>query len=78
MQIYNEMWDVPFSFSKNIYIPLVKLVELKFFKCLAVMPPFTQKIFRPAEDCSICRDVQQVDRISDVDPSTFEERYYYY
>lgn len=66
-----------FFFKKYIYSP-VKLVELKFFKCLAVMPPFTQKIFRPAEDCSICRDVQQVDRISDVDPSTFEERYYYY
>ncbi|XP_012339237.1 uncharacterized protein LOC100869100 [Apis florea] len=46
-------------------------------KCLAEMPPFTQKIFRPAEDCSICRDVQQVDRISNVDPSTFEERYAY-
>ncbi|XP_026299681.1 uncharacterized protein LOC725952 isoform X2 [Apis mellifera] len=43
-------------------------------KCLAELPPFTQKIFRPAEDCSICRGVEQVDRILDVDPSIFEER----
>lgn len=46
-------------------------------KCLAELPPFTQKIFRPAEDCSICRGVEQVDRILDVDPSIFEERYAY-
>ncbi|CAL7940418.1 unnamed protein product [Xylocopa violacea] len=46
-------------------------------KCLAELPPFTQKIFRPAEDCSMCRDVQQVDRISNVDPATFEQRYAY-
>ncbi|XP_043264834.1 uncharacterized protein LOC122404702 [Colletes gigas] len=46
-------------------------------KCLAELPSFTQKIFRPAEDCSICRDVQQVDRISNVVPGTFEERYAY-
>ncbi|KZC14247.1 PREDICTED: uncharacterized protein LOC107192338 [Dufourea novaeangliae] len=46
-------------------------------RCLAELPPVTQKIFRPAEDCSICRDVQQVDRISNVAPGTFEERYAY-
>ncbi|XP_033342463.2 uncharacterized protein LOC117229780 [Megalopta genalis] len=46
-------------------------------RCLAGLPSFTQKIFRPAEDCSICRDVQQVDRISNVVPGTFEERYAY-
>ncbi|XP_012146378.1 adherens junction protein p120 isoform X5 [Megachile rotundata] len=45
--------------------------------CLAEFPSFTQNIFRPAEDCSICQDVQQVDRISNVDPATFEERYAY-
>lgn len=45
---------------------------------MAELPPFTQKIFRPAEDCSICRGVEQVDRILDVDPSIFEERYYCY
>ena len=47
-----------------------------FFKCLAELPSFAQKIFRPAEDCSMCRDVQQVDRISSVDPAIFEERYW--
>ncbi|OAD54723.1 Replication factor C subunit 4 [Eufriesea mexicana] len=50
---------------------------VRYDKCLAELPSFTQKVFRPAEDCSICRDVQQVDRISNVDPATFEERYAY-
>ncbi|XP_053999008.1 uncharacterized protein LOC128887299 isoform X1 [Hylaeus anthracinus] len=49
----------------------------RYNKCLAELPLFTQKIFRPAEDCSICRDVQQVDRISNVVPGNFEERYAY-
>ncbi|XP_060815186.1 uncharacterized protein LOC132906740 [Bombus pascuorum] len=50
---------------------------VRYDKCLAEAPSFTQKIFRPAEDCSMCRDVQQVDRISNVDPAIFEERYAY-
>ncbi|XP_076243155.1 uncharacterized protein LOC143184654 [Calliopsis andreniformis] len=49
----------------------------RYDKCLAELPSFTQKIFRPAEDCSMCQDVQQVDRISNVVPGTFEERYAY-
>jgi len=34
-----------------------------------------QKVFRPPESCSICRDVQQVDRLAAVDPVIFEQRY---
>ncbi|CAK9799342.1 hypothetical protein ANTQUA_LOCUS1995 [Anthophora quadrimaculata] len=51
--------------------------SVRYGKCLADVPSFTQKIFRPAEDCSMCRNVQQVDRISNVDPAAFEERYAY-
>ncbi|XP_066583333.1 uncharacterized protein [Prorops nasuta] len=46
-------------------------------KCLLELPSFTQTIFRPAEDCSICRGVQEVDKIDNVDPAVFEERYAY-
>ncbi|KAG7207795.1 hypothetical protein KM043_009404 [Ampulex compressa] len=53
------------------------VLAYRYDKCLIEMPPFTQKIFRPPEDCSICIDVQRVDRLSNVDPVVFEERYAY-
>ncbi|XP_015186824.1 PREDICTED: uncharacterized protein LOC107071907 [Polistes dominula] len=40
-------------------------------------PVVTQKIFRPPEDCSICRDIQRIDKLSNIDPIVFEERYAY-
>ncbi|XP_043283841.1 uncharacterized protein [Venturia canescens] len=46
-------------------------------KCLIEAPAVFQKVFRPPEDCSICRDVQQVEKIANVDPVLFEERYAY-
>lgn len=46
-------------------------------KCLITVPWFTQKVFRPPEDCSICQDVQQVDKLIAVDPTIFEQRYAY-
>ncbi|XP_029035492.1 uncharacterized protein LOC114872452 [Osmia bicornis bicornis] len=52
-------------------------LSVRYDKCLAEFPSFTQNIFRPAEDCSMCQDVQQVDRISNVEPVSFEERYAY-
>ncbi|KAK2588496.1 hypothetical protein KPH14_001077 [Odynerus spinipes] len=49
----------------------------RYDKCLVELPAVTQKIFRPAEDCSICRDVHRVEKLSNVDPTYFEERYAY-
>ncbi|XP_008207611.1 uncharacterized protein LOC100119666 [Nasonia vitripennis] len=51
--------------------------SLRFEKCLIEQPSFARQLFRPAEDCSICKDVQQVEKISNVDPRDFEERYAY-
>ncbi|XP_011877774.1 PREDICTED: uncharacterized protein LOC105567481 isoform X2 [Vollenhovia emeryi] len=46
-------------------------------KCWMATPPFVQKLFRPPQDCSICQDVQQVDKLTAVDPTIFEQRYAY-
>ncbi|XP_046832780.1 uncharacterized protein LOC124430367 isoform X2 [Vespa crabro] len=53
------------------------LSTYRYDKCLVEFPILTQKIFRPPEDCSICWDVQNVEKISNVDPVHFEERYAY-
>ncbi|KAI4483605.1 PREDICTED: uncharacterized protein LOC106790905 [Polistes canadensis] len=49
----------------------------RYDKCLVEYPVVTQKIFRPPEDCSICRDIQHIDKLSNIDPIVFEERYAY-
>ncbi|XP_015126093.1 bifunctional arginine demethylase and lysyl-hydroxylase JMJD6-B [Diachasma alloeum] len=46
-------------------------------KCLVETPTVFQRIFRPAEDCSVCHDVQQVEKLANVEPEVFEERYAY-
>ncbi|XP_011298259.1 uncharacterized protein [Fopius arisanus] len=46
-------------------------------KCLVGTPNVFQRIFRPAEDCSVCQDVQQVEKLADVELEVFEERYAY-
>ncbi|KAG5321192.1 JMJD4 protein, partial [Acromyrmex heyeri] len=46
-------------------------------KCWITTPSFVQKLFRPPQDCSICQDIQQVDKLSAVDPTIFEQRYAY-
>ncbi|XP_035718641.1 catenin delta-2-like isoform X5 [Vespa mandarinia] len=57
--------------SNNVGRPTI------YQSCLVEFPILTQKIFRPPEDCSICWDVQNVEKISNVDPVHFEERYAY-
>ncbi|XP_011493821.1 PREDICTED: uncharacterized protein LOC105359040 [Ceratosolen solmsi marchali] len=51
--------------------------SVKYDRCLIDQPPLVRQIFRPAEDCSVCRDVKHVEKISNVDPKLFEERYAY-
>ncbi|EZA62728.1 hypothetical protein DMN91_006754 [Ooceraea biroi] len=61
-------------------IPLICAVVVKRTvtdKCLITTPSVMQKVFRPPESCSICRDVQQVDKLAAVDPAIFEQRYAY-
>ncbi|XP_033219937.1 bifunctional arginine demethylase and lysyl-hydroxylase JMJD6-like [Belonocnema kinseyi] len=59
-------------FSINNYIS-----SIKYDRCLVEQPSLAQKFFRPAVDCSMCIDVQQVERLSNLDPITFEERFAY-
>ncbi|XP_020295415.1 uncharacterized protein LOC109860603 isoform X2 [Pseudomyrmex gracilis] len=49
----------------------------RYNKCLVTMPSFMHQVFRPSEDCSVCQDVQQVEKLSAVDPAIFEQRYAY-
>ncbi|KAL7291432.1 hypothetical protein TKK_0015017 [Trichogramma kaykai] len=46
-------------------------------KCLIESPPLAKQIFRPAQDCSICQDVHGIDRLSQIHPREFEDRYAY-
>ncbi|XP_012261608.2 uncharacterized protein LOC105689271 [Athalia rosae] len=46
-------------------------------KCLVDIPSAVHQIFRPPEDCSMCLDIQQVDKVSKIDPAHFEVRYAY-
>ncbi|XP_074109984.1 bifunctional arginine demethylase and lysyl-hydroxylase JMJD6 [Cotesia typhae] len=51
--------------------------DLQFQKCLIEPPDIFQKIFRPAEDCSMCQSIQQVEKLANIDPDFFEQRYAY-
>lgn len=46
-------------------------------KCLISLPDSFSHAFRPPEDCNFCRNVTQVDRISNISPHEFEENYAY-
>ncbi|XP_053595295.1 uncharacterized protein LOC103574491 [Microplitis demolitor] len=50
---------------------------IQYKKCLIEPPDLFQKIFRPAEDCSMCQNIQQVEKLANIDPDYFEQRYAY-
>ncbi|XP_066962001.1 uncharacterized protein [Macrobrachium rosenbergii] len=52
-------------------------IDLHVEQCTIDMPPAVQDLFRPPVDCSMCRDVTQVEKIHSVSPAFFEERYAY-
>jgi len=69
-------------FARNINCTLLQVMFSSewnncetLFQCWITTPSFVQKLFRPPQDCSICQDVQQVDKLSAVDPTIFEQRY---
>ncbi|KAJ9579290.1 hypothetical protein L9F63_024603, partial [Diploptera punctata] len=45
--------------------------------CTISMPDQLLKTFRPPEDCSMCRGLHQVDKVSKISPGQFEEIYAY-
>lgn len=46
-------------------------------KCLISMPDSLSHAFRRPEDCTFCRNITQVDRVSDISPREFEKYYAY-
>lgn len=46
-------------------------------KCLIPMPDSLSHAFRPPEDCSFCRNITKVDRVSNISPHEFEQKYAY-
>ncbi|XP_071440254.1 bifunctional arginine demethylase and lysyl-hydroxylase JMJD6-like [Hetaerina americana] len=45
--------------------------------CAVYMPDQLVKALRPPEDCSMCRGLTQVDKVVNISPAAFEERYAY-
>ncbi|XP_069688240.1 uncharacterized protein [Periplaneta americana] len=46
-------------------------------QCTINMPPQLVRVFRPPEDCDMCRGLRQVDRIANISPANFKKRYTY-
>lgn len=46
-------------------------------KCLVPLPDALSHAFRPPEDCGFCRNITKADRIANVLPHEFEEKYAY-
>ncbi|GFW13023.1 uncharacterized protein TNCV_3329551 [Trichonephila clavipes] len=42
--------------------------------CVLNMPPEVQNIFMPPVDCSICRNLSEVERVTNISPYEFERR----
>ncbi|XP_024889016.1 uncharacterized protein LOC112465619 [Temnothorax curvispinosus] len=61
----------------TVQLARTHVLTYQYTKCWVTTPSFVLKLFRPPEDCSICQDVQQVDKLSAVDPTIFEQRYAY-
>lgn len=68
------------------FIPVVLIGIAAFFgykvllndgKCLVSMPDSLSHAFRPPEDCGFCRNITRADRISNISPDEFEQKYAY-
>ncbi|CAH1398350.1 unnamed protein product [Nezara viridula] len=44
-------------------------------KCAVWMPDVAYHVFRPPVDCTVCRDVHQVERVYNITPEEFETKY---
>ncbi|CAL1285779.1 unnamed protein product [Larinioides sclopetarius] len=45
--------------------------------CVLNMPPEVQNIFMPPVDCSICKNLTEVERVKNISPQEFERRFAY-
>ncbi|XP_064115206.1 LOW QUALITY PROTEIN: uncharacterized protein LOC135221330 [Macrobrachium nipponense] len=52
-------------------------VDLTVEQCTIEMPSSVQDIFRPPVECSMCRHVTHVERVSTITPAEFERKYAY-
>ncbi|CAH2071921.1 unnamed protein product, partial [Iphiclides podalirius] len=46
-------------------------------RCALEVPPTSLTLFRPPEDCSMCVDVDDIQRLANITPEEFEELYAY-
>lgn len=61
-----------------VAIPLVYVkINLTSEECALELPSDLSKIFRSPENCNFCANVTEVERISNVTPDEFEEKYAY-
>ena len=63
-----------------VYLVAVTVVLLLtgirvLLQCTITMPEVLVKAFRPPEDCAMCKDVTEVERVSKITPWQFEDRY---
>ncbi|XP_037039984.1 bifunctional arginine demethylase and lysyl-hydroxylase JMJD6-B [Bradysia coprophila] len=52
-------------------------VYLNNEECALVLPSELSKIFRPPVNCNFCENVTEVDRVANISPDEFEQRYAY-
>ncbi|EDO42000.1 predicted protein, partial [Nematostella vectensis] len=52
-------------------------VDIDREECLFPIPEFVLDRFRPPIDCSICRDIHKVERVSNITPQEFAKKYAY-
>ena len=49
-------------------------IYLFLLQCTINMPQQLLRLFRPPEDCDMCRGLRQVDRIANISPANFKKR----
>ncbi|XP_046620673.1 uncharacterized protein LOC124305371 [Neodiprion virginianus] len=89
LRAYTRLRKAKFCFKKKhaffaavltmLFIRYAKddLMPTRREKCIIDMPSSVHQVFRPPQDCSMCLGIQQVDKVTKIDPALFELRYAY-
>lgn len=68
-------------FISIVFVGIAVLFGYKVFsndgKCLVSLPDSLSHAFRPPEDCGFCRNITKAERISNISPHEFEQKYAY-
>ena len=52
-------------------------LDIDYEDCVIGMPEFVTDVFRPPVECDFCKNITEVDRVSNISPAEFEELYAY-